>query len=500
MSRSTDQVSRDPSSRAEGTADTAAPEPRVGSRDLPANIVRVKRSPFLYLYVPTSSGSRRRIGTRIPDDVRGRKLAQAVLHRLEELQRDATRRRALDLLHDRKIGLFPDDRRWPDRPGLNDVLAGRGPAGVDELLAKIDADECDIDLALLIAEFAADPVSLHTRKRGQVMKSDARANDAAHVSAVLDWCALDESQGAEGWATLAAIEDPKACAAEYRVRIKTLPPVRRLSLLTTDRVRRYLDGVLARERAKKPGHDTAGRAARRKHQLAIRTFARWLAVRKGLQWVVDPTVDVILETTPAGRVLHLERWEIELLAATLDELAPPHGDFCRIQHGTGLDTSDVARLQVRDVDLTERRIRGLSGKTFNRRRRVLVLDWAWSAVERRVANKRPTDRLFEGLPPDRHAHSKAMQTVRVHLVGLGHLQFALYQARDARHSVAVMMLAAGVPVKAVARQLGHDPATLLRTYAEWVPDAADEALWREMIAARDERKKAEAHGQVATTD
>jgi hypothetical protein len=58
-----------------------------------------------------------------------------------------------------------------------------------------------------------------------------------------------------------------------------------------------------------------------------------------------------------------------------------------------------------------------------------------------------------------------------------------------------MMLAAGVPVKAVARQLGNDPATLLRTYAEWVPDAMDESLWRRVINERDVRKQAETRNE-----
>ena len=370
-----------------------------------------------------------------------------------------------------------------------------GPSGADELLSKFESGERDVDLAPLLDEFGADTVSLHPRKRGQVMKSAARSNDAAHVRATLDWCAFDEAHGAGGWVELASITDSGARERTYRRRGAKLDGVRHLSLLGRSRVERYLDFVLTREQAKKPDQDSAGRSARRKHHLALHTFFRWLHERRGMRWAVDPAAGIILESTPAGRLLHLERWEIELLAATLDTLAAPHGDYCRIQHGTGLDTTDVARIEVRDVDQAERRIRSLSGKTFNRKRRVLVLDWAWPAVERRIAGKRPSDRLFADLPADRHAHSKAMEKARESLCGAGHLQFQGYQARDARHSVAVMMLAAGVPVKAVARQLGHDPATLLRTHAEWIPDAADEVLWREMIAARDERKESEAKRQ-----
>lgn len=493
MSRSKNRLSA-----ADEAIATAAPDVEekesIDSSDLPANVVRVKGSPFLYIYAPTSAGGRKRIVARIRDDGRGRKLASAVLTRLEGLQQDAAHRRVLDYLHERKIGLFANARRWPGLPGLDDVAA-KGLDAVGELLKRLEADAHDVDLSALVEKFATDPVSLHTRKRGLVMKSNARTNDAAHVRAALDWCAYDLAEGESGWLTLANISDRKQREREYERRLGKLGAERRVSLLEVKRVSRYLDHVLARERVKKPEQPTAGRSARRKHQLALRTFIRWLQVRSGMAWVVDPTNDVILESTPAGRILHLERWEIELLAATLDELAAPHGDYCLIQHGTGLDSTDVARIEVRDVDRASRRIRSLSGKTFNRKRQVLVLDWAWPAVERRIAGKRPTDRLFHDLPPDRHAHAKAMEKARDHLVQQGHLQFRGYQARDARHSVAVMMLAAGVPVKAVARQLGNDPGTLLRTYAEWIPDASDEDLWRVLMNERDTRKRAEAEGR-----
>lgn len=464
----------------------------VDSSDLPSNIVRVKNSPFLYIYAPTSTGGRKRIGTRIRDNARGVKLAESVLHRLEDLYRDGARRPALDYLHNKEIGLFPNERRWPGLPGIQDVLATNGPAGIDPLLARFRAKQNDLDLAPLVSEFGNDNVSLHPKKKGQVMRSDARSNDAAHVRAALDWCALDAGVDPAELSQLEKVTDKLERRNRLAAKLASLGTERRLSLLSPDRVNRYLKFVFEREKARKREAPDAGRSARRKHHLALRTFVKWLKERQGVDWAVDPTSVIILESTPKGRILHLEQWEIHMLAAVLDTIALVHGDYCRIQHGTGLDTSDLARLEVRDVDLGERRIRGLSGKTFNRMRRVLVLDWAWDAVKRRVAGKRPTDRLFAELPPDRHAHAKALAKARSKLVAQGHKQFAGYQPRDARHSVAVMMLAAGVPVKAVARQLGHDPATLLRTYAEWVPDPSDEALWREQISARDARKRAEA--------
>lgn len=479
------------SSETEGSTSVAHNLP-VDSSDLPSNIVRVKNSPYLHIYAPTSAGVRKRIGTGIRDNARGVKLAESALHRLEDLYRDGARRAVLDFLHNREIGLFPNEKRWPGLPGLQDVLATNGPTGVDPLIAQFRAKQHDLDLAPLLTEFANDNVSLHPRKSGHVMKSNARSNDAAHVRATLDWCALDAGVDCAELARLEAIADKEERRTRLAAKLASLGPERRLSLLSAARVNRYLKHVFEREKARKLKVPDAGRSARRKHHLALRTFVKWLKARQGVDWAVDPTSLIILESTPKGRIFHLEHWEIEMLAATLDSIDLVHGDYCRIQHGTGLDTTDLARLEVRDVDFGERRIRGLSGKTFNRMRRVLVLDWAWEAVERRAAGKKQTDRLFAELPPDRHAHSKALAKARRTLVEQGHRQFEGYQPRDARHSVAVMMLAAGVPVKAVARQLGHDPATLLRTYAEWVPDPSDEALWREQIAVRDARKRAEA--------
>lgn len=479
-------------SNTDGNTSVAENQP-VDSTDLPSNVVRVKNSPFLYIYAPTSAGGRKRISTGIRDNSRGARLAESVLHRLEDLYRDGARRPALDYLHDKEIGLFPNEKRWPGLPGLQDVLATNGPAGVDPLLARFRAKQRDLDLAPLVTEFANDNVSLHPKKSGHIMRSSARGNDAAHVRAALDWCALDAGVAPAELARLREVGDKAERRTLLAARLAALGTERRLSLFSADRVNRYLKYVFEREKARKPQVTDAGRSARRKHHLALRTFVKWLKARQGVDWAVDPTSVIILESTPRGRMLHLERWEIEMLAAKLDDIALVHGDYCRIQHGTGLDTTDLARLEVRDVDRGERRIRGLSGKTFNRMRRVLVLDWAWEAVERRVAGKRPTDRLFAELPPDRHAHAKALAKARNQLVECGHLQFKGYQPRDARHSMAVMMLAAGVPVKAVARQLGHDPATLLRTYAEWIPDPSDETLWREQIGARDARKRAEAN-------
>jgi len=42
-----------------------------------------------------------------------------------------------------------------------------------------------------------------------------------------------------------------------------------------------------------------------------------------------------------------------------------------------------------------------------------------------------------------------------------------------RHFVALSLLAKGLPITAVARFLGHDERTLLKTYAHLMPDQMD---------------------------
>jgi site-specific recombinase XerD len=446
---------------------------RVDSSHLPANVVRVPGAAGLYIRVPTTTGIRRRIATGLPDDRDGRRMAGSALALLESLsQQPLERRRLLDALHDRRVSLFPSARR--PGPALYDVLNRGGMLGADELLAALETRATDVDLVPVLDSFRGNRDSLHPRKRGQMVTARVRENDAASVRA-----ALDSMHAAAGGASA--------------------DPVRLRSLVTPERVRAYLDGLLARERQKKPGIETAGRSARRKHHLALATFWRFATTVNGVTWPEDPTAAVVLTATPAGRILHLERWECELLAATLDEEHAPHGDYSRVLHGTGLDTTDVARLTVRDVDRHDRRLNSLSGKTFNRGRRPLVLDWAWPAVERRTKGKKPSDRLFPEIPPDRHAHSKTSAEVCAALTADGHAQFRGYQPRDARHSVAVQMLAAGVPVTAVAEQLGHDPATLLRTYARWIPKASEVDTWRRLMQERDARMEGQ-HPPEETDD
>lgn len=63
--------------------------------------------------------------------------------------------------------------------------------------------------------------------------------------------------------------------------------------------------------------------------------------------------------------------------------------------------------------------------------------------------------------------------------------------RKSRHHYAVRMLAAGVPAKVVADQLGSDEKTVLTYYGPWVPTGADRDKW-EKVATKHETKKRKA--------
>ncbi len=64
------------------------------------------------------------------------------------------------------------------------------------------------------------------------------------------------------------------------------------------------------------------------------------------------------------------------------------------------------------------------------------------------------------------------------LVAQGQTQFAGYEPRDSRHSVAVQMCQAGIPIQLVAEQLGSAVDTVTSTYAQWI---TTEVQWDAML-------------------
>ena len=136
-------------------------------------------------------------------------------------------------------------------------------------------------------------------------------------------------------------------------------------------------------------------------------------------------------------------------------------------------------LRARDVDLEHREIRARGTKTHNRDRVAKIATWAWPSVKRAISDRLPDAALFDGIPDRWHAqeeHTKACKVLGIHG----------YTMRDARHTWAVRMARAGVPIEQISRQLGHKDAVMaLKVYAVYAPSQAERDHWEQVAAARD---------------
>ncbi len=157
--------------------------------------------------------------------------------------------------------------------------------------------------------------------------------------------------------------------------------------------------------------------------------------------VVDPPsgedVNTIVATVPP-------RWKLPL----------------RVLEQTGMRIGEAHTLEWGDVDESNLRFRVKAGKTAAARRWVVVPDWLMAEVadtcprEDRTAERR----VFPGFTPDvaKNVMARACKTA-----GIAHRH-----PHELRHRYASVQIARGVPVTAVAAQLGHSRKSLtLDTYA-----------------------------------
>src|SRR5581483_8948882 len=200
-----------------------------------------------------------------------------------------------------------------------------------------------------------------------------------------------------------------------------------------------------------PGSD----GTRRKAHAAMSGFGKYLArTRKVIP--ANPVRDVEAPPPGAPRLRWLEVTDMKRLA---DAQPEPYRTLSAILGGTGIEVSVALALHRRDVDVQRREIRAAGTKTYCRDRTVRVAEWAWSYVERHIADMLPNAPLF----PDINRFTAS----DVHRDTCKALDPAIvdYQLRDQRHSYAVRAARAGTPAELIARQLGHANAVLvLRVY------------------------------------
>lgn len=163
-----------------------------------------------------------------------------------------------------------------------------------------------------------------------------------------------------------------------------------------------------------------------------------------------------LTAAEARRLLHIAHEDREVgLLVTL-----ALGTGARVGELLALDWSDVD-LEAGTVSIARSRSRAGLGPTKSRRgvRTVALPNFAIEELRAESRRDGPVIATHDGRPliPERAGEQWRVLRARA---GLGDLRF-----HDLRGTYATLALASGIPPKALADVLGHDPAVLLRTYA-----------------------------------
>ncbi len=222
------------------------------------------------------------------------------------------------------------------------------------------------------------------------------------------------------------------------------------------------------------------------------------AMRQAVHWrlLLENSADGVRlpqQSRNEMRVLTLEQARTFLTAAS----ATPYGPVLAVALTTGMRPSEYLGLKWQDIDLTRqtvsvaRSLRRLNGRwCFNdakrSRSRRLIKVQNWVVVLLRELHttttadplvgdpcSEATDLVFKttsGHPINADCLTKRFKSI-LELAGLPNIR--LY---DLRHTAATLALAAGVPAKVVAEQLGHaSVAFTLDTDAHVLPHMQDEA-------------------------
>jgi integrase len=198
---------------------------------------------------------------------------------------------------------------------------------------------------------------------------------------------------------------------------------------------------------------------------------------------VNPVRDTMPQTLPK---LAINPPTPKALGALLNAVESDAHTYCWVMlcANTGMRLGSICRLMWRDVDLDRGQV------VFHRTKTDTPVAVAVDAETVRAVErwrKRQTVDAFQlGARPSDTTHVLALP-VRLHAepnpgtyshkwerLRAEHPGLEGHRLYDLRHFAATQMLAAGVPVPTVAHRLAHDPATLLRRYAAWIP-AQDQA-------------------------
>jgi integrase len=214
-------------------------------------------------------------------------------------------------------------------------------------------------------------------------------------------------------------------------------------------------------------------STRNRHRAGIRQFARWLVDRDILE--TNPVSDVRSSSENTHRMRYLTPSEVRMHNAALPE---PYRALEAIMAGTGMEWGAIVRtvnpstgeertpgLRRRDIDVKAKTIQAHGGKNRWRNRKCHVTElWTWPIILDYAKGFLPNALLF-GEAVDFHRDALGIHHAASEAV---HLEYSTLH--DHRHSYAYATLSRGMPPILVARQLGHQDASMVnKNYGDFIP-------------------------------
>ncbi|MFQ3611335.1 MAG: site-specific tyrosine recombinase/integron integrase [Fimbriimonadales bacterium] len=226
---------------------------------------------------------------------------------------------------------------------------------------------------------------------------------------------------------------------------------------------------------------SAERTTRMRKLYALRSFFRYC---RAMGWVSrDPCAGIALPTSHRNLPVFLSRTEMHLLldqptAESDDALHLRDGAILELLYATGLRVSELARLDVNDVDFEQRAIRVLGkGK---KERIVLFGTPAHEALSQYLQSVRP--QLINPTKPTRalflNAQGGRLTPRSIHRLvkRYGTLIGGDISPHTLRHSFATHMLEGGADLRTVQELLGHARLSTTQVYTHTTLDRLRQTL------------------------
>lgn len=180
---------------------------------------------------------------------------------------------------------------------------------------------------------------------------------------------------------------------------------------------------------------------------------------------------------PITRIRYLEREDV---AAYMANLRRPFRPLMQLLIGTGMRLGEAEEVRACDVKSSPQETRVLieDSKTPEGVRPIFVPRWAAEALREHMETKglSGVERLFT--IPRRTVQKEHNRTRKLAGIAGG------YTIHDHRHTAAVHLARAGMPLHLVQQQLGHTKIETTMRYARFHPDYTDVALYFERVGER----------------